>query len=42
MSIKQLLTEAAVTLEPHTDSAKIDSEILLAFALKKNRAYLFA
>ena len=29
-------------LGAHTDSAKIDSEILLAFVLKKNRAYLFA
>lgn len=42
MNIKQLLTEAEKTLRPHTDSAKIDSEILLAFVLKKNRAYLFA
>lgn len=41
-TIKDLLAEAAAELAPHSDSAQLDAELLLAFVLDKPRSYLYA
>ena len=41
-TIKQILCQAADKLKPHSESARLDAEILLADLLKKNRVYLIA
>ena len=41
-TIKELLAEAATDLAPHSDSAQLDAELLLAFVLDKPRSYLYA
>lgn len=40
-TIQQLIKRAAFQLEPISDSAKLDAELLLAMALNKDRTYLF-
>lgn len=39
-TIQQTLTQATQLLTDKSDSAKLDAELLLAFALKQNRTYL--
>ncbi|MCJ7558336.1 MAG: peptide chain release factor N(5)-glutamine methyltransferase [Gammaproteobacteria bacterium] len=41
-TISDLLAEAAADLAPHCDSARLDSELMLAFVLDKPRSYLYA
>lgn len=41
-TIKQILHQTTASLKPHSDSARLDAEILLAHVLKKNRVYLIA
>jgi release factor glutamine methyltransferase len=41
MQIQSLLQSAANSLAPYTDSAKLEAEVLLAYALQKPRSYLY-
>jgi len=41
-TISDLLAEATAKLAPHSDSARLDTELLLAFVLDKPRSYLYA
>lgn len=40
MNIQDLLNQASLQLNTHSDSARLDAEVLLCHALDKNRAYL--
>ncbi len=42
VTIQDLIQSAAATLEPVSDSARLDAEVLLAQALGKPRAFLFS
>ncbi|MDJ0917106.1 MAG: peptide chain release factor N(5)-glutamine methyltransferase [Woeseiaceae bacterium] len=42
MTIQDLIQSAAAALEPVSDSARLDAEVLLAHALGKTRAFLFS
>ena len=42
IDVKRALTLGITQLEPYSDSARLDSEILLAFVLAKPRAWLYA
>jgi len=42
MLIREILQQATKQLEPVSQSARLDAEILLAFALQKDRGYLYA
>lgn len=41
MNIQQTVREAARQLAPHSDSPRLDAELLLAHCLKRTRTYLF-
>jgi len=41
-SIGEWLSEATTELNPHSDSPRIDAEVLLSHALGKNRTYLYS
>ncbi|MFW2373010.1 MAG: peptide chain release factor N(5)-glutamine methyltransferase [Gammaproteobacteria bacterium] len=40
MNIRDLLKQATRQLNTHSDSARLDAEVLLCYVLQKNRAYL--
>ncbi|WP_133129996.1 peptide chain release factor N(5)-glutamine methyltransferase [Legionella yabuuchiae] len=40
-TIKDALTEASTTLTPHSESPRLDAEILLGHVLKQSRTFLF-
>ncbi|KTD16639.1 peptide chain release factor N(5)-glutamine methyltransferase [Legionella jordanis] len=42
MRIKEALSQARKQLEEYSDSARLDSEVLLAHILQKNRSFLYA
>lgn len=41
MEIRQALADATRALNQHSDSARLDAELLLAYCLQKTRTYLF-